>query len=79
MDAWLLRRFPGRFLDEIDTQMDWARFMAAVKAEATERVEDRREMQMTGKLKAKDLSAADWEAIKRHDELLEEENAIEPH
>ena len=74
IDAWLLRRFPGRFLDEIDTQMDWARFMRAVKAEAVERVEDKRAMQLTGKLKAKDLSEDDWAAIKRHDEVLEAED-----
>jgi len=54
--------------------MDWARFMRAVKAEAVERVEDKRAMQLTGKLKAKDLSEDDWAAIKRHDEVLEAED-----
>ena len=73
MDAWLLRHFPGRFLEEIDTQMDWHRYMRAVAAAAAERIEDKRALQMSGKLKATDLDAATWEAIQLHDKLMGEE------
>ena len=79
LDAWLLRYFPGRFLDEIDTAMDWPRFLAAMEAGAAERIEERRDMLMEKKLKQSDLSAEDFAAIARHDELLEELNAVESH
>ena len=71
IDAWMLRRFPGRTLEELDT-VDWFRFMRALEAERIEKIEERRELHVTGKLEAKDLSTDDWESIKRHDELLAE-------
>ena len=67
----MLKRFPGRTLEELD-RMNWFRLMRALEAERIQGIEERRELQITGKLKAKDLSASDWEAIKEHDELLAE-------
>ena len=32
VDSWLISRFPGKTLEELD-QMDWARYMRAVEVE----------------------------------------------
>ena len=71
IDAWLLKRFPGRTLEELDS-IDWFRFMRALEAEKIERVEEKLELMTSKKLKAKDVSAADHKALIRHDELLAE-------
>ncbi len=67
-----MRRFPGRFPNEIEEGLDWFRFLRAVEAEHIERVEDRREMQVKGEIKSTDLLPSEWETIIEHDELLAE-------
>lgn len=64
----MLRRFPGRTLDELD-QMDWLRFWRAIEAERIEQLEDRRSAFLAGKLK--DLPAEDWEQIAEHETWID--------
>lgn len=67
MDAWLLSRFPGRTLEELDG-MNWGRYLRAIEAEAIGAVEERRALQITGTIKT--LTADEWERVKEHDRLL---------
>ena len=67
-----MRRFPGRFPNEIDEQLDWFRFLRAVESEHIERIEDKREMQIKGEIKPTDLLTSEWESILEHDEILAE-------
>ena len=52
--------------------MDWGRFLAAMAVDAVRSVEEKRLMQIQGLLKSDQLSTADWEAIARHERILEE-------
>ena len=70
LDAWLLKRFPGRFLEELDTLMDWNRFLRSLEAERAEQIEVRRSLYLAGKLKADDISADEWEVIEAHDAMM---------
>lgn len=69
IDSWLLKRFPGKTLDELDT-IDWPRHLRAWEAESIERLEERRRQQIAGEIPADSLSADEWERIKAHDALL---------
>ena len=61
IDAWLLQRFPGRTLDELDT-MDWGRYSRALEAAQLERVLAREALWKAGKLEQ--LDADDWALLK---------------
>ena len=69
VDAWLLKRFPSRTLDELD-EMDWPRYLRAMHAEQVEAIEEKRRLFMTDRLEAKDLTADEWEAIRDHDRWI---------
>lgn len=69
IDAWLLREFPGRTLEELD-RMDYLRFLRAVDARRMNQVEQKRsawfrEQEMK-------LSTRERRAIASHDKLLKE-------
>lgn len=68
MDAWLLRKFPGRTLEELDG-MDWGRFNRAMEAGRIEYIEDRRALGVEEPAK---LSAEEWAEIAELDELWEQ-------
>lgn len=61
IDAWLLTRFPGRTLEELDA-MDWARYSRALEAAQIERVLGREALYRAGKLQ--ELDADEWELLK---------------
>lgn len=61
LDAWLLGRFPGRTLEELDG-MDWGRFSRALEAGQIERVLQRETLWKAGKLET--LDESDWQVIK---------------
>lgn len=69
VDAILLRRFPGRTLEELDN-MDWMRFSRALKAESIIAVESQRTA--WSRKEVKTLEPDVWELIKEHDELMDE-------
>ena len=59
IDAWLLRRFPGRTLEELD-QMDWGRLNRALEAGRIERLE---ELRSIGTNDPSKVDPDDWAAI----------------
>jgi len=65
-DAFLLRRFPGRFLHEIDG-IDYPRHLRAWEAEAIHDLERRRDAHLAGKA---ELTPEEWQRILEHDTLL---------
>ncbi len=67
-DAFLLRRFPGRFLHEID-EIDLPRHSRAWEAERIHDVEQRRRANLG---RGVELTSEEWEQIREHDELLAE-------
>lgn len=68
MDAWLLRQFPGRTLDELDG-MDWGRYLRAMEADHMQTIEDKRIAQINGDIKADAITPEEWEQIKANDLL----------
>ena len=62
MDAWLLKRFPGRLLEEID-EMDWLRYSRALEAQYVDDIED---LRISG---GNDLSTEQWQEIKNNDAI----------
>jgi len=65
----MLRRFPGRFLDEIDN-IDWGRHVKAFEAQAIESIEETRAMFVAGDIPTlpPDIAAA----VVEHDKLIGE-------
>lgn len=67
LDAILLRRFPGRTLEELDT-MNWPRYMRAMAAERIMQAEEKRSLFLGGAIKT--MSEEDWQIIAENEELL---------
>lgn len=70
IDALLLKRFPGRTLEELDG-LDWGRHQRAVEAQMRLDIEELRAQSLKGKASAKDLPESVWEMIREHDALVE--------
>lgn len=68
LDAWLLERFPGRTLDELD-QMDFARYWRAVEVQRIQAIERLRTLQMQD---AYQPTPAEWRQILQHDAWVED-------
>lgn len=68
IDAWLLRKFPGRTLNELD-QMDYARYLRALEAQEISDIEQMRKVYLS-KSAPKEQDADIWTAIRSHDRLL---------
>jgi hypothetical protein len=66
-DAWLMKKFPGKTLEELD-QIDYGRLMQAIDADWIDQVEDRRILQMQGKA---EFTEAEAYAIEEHERLIE--------
>ena len=67
-DAYLLQRFPGKTLEELDG-LDWGRLMRAHQVRHIDQVEEVREMYLKGKYKPK---PEEWAAVLRHDRLIQD-------
>jgi len=65
----LLRKFPGRTLDELD-RMDWMRYQRAMEAQRILDIEGKRAAFTSGNLES--LSADEWLVVQENDRLLEE-------
>lgn len=70
IDAWLLRRFPGRMLEELD-RMDWPRYLRAVEVMQIQDVEAQRTASINHGGIDK-LPPAVFKVILQHDRLLRE-------
>ena len=67
-DAYLLRSFPGRTLEELDG-VQWPRLMRAMHVQEIERVEDVLPLFFKGTYQP---TAAEWRLILRHNRLERE-------
>lgn len=65
-DAFLLQRFPGKTLEELDG-IDWGRLCRALHVQQIDRIEDMREQYLRGKYKP---TLAEMSDVMRHDRLL---------
>ena len=55
--------------------MDLNRLYRAKQAERIQTVEQRRKLFLQGKIKGKDLDQSEWEMIRKHDELVGEQES----
>jgi hypothetical protein len=70
LDYWLLQRFPGRTLEELDG-VDWLRLQRAETVGRIVDVEQRRKAWHKSKDRKPDaFTAAEWRMIRRHDRLV---------
>ena len=67
-DAWLLSRFPGRTLEELE-HVDILRLLRARRVQMIAQAEELRKESRRSDTQSK-LDTAAWAAIKRHDKLL---------
>lgn len=67
-DAWLLSKFPGRTLEELDA-VDIPRLLRATRVQEIDRVESMRRLAVRAGSQSK-LEPSDWRAIRRHDRLI---------
>lgn len=65
-----MRDFPGRTLEELDG-IDYARLRRAKRSLEIERLESVRLQQAQGLLKGHQVTAKDWEALGRHEEIMD--------
>lgn len=63
----MLRRFPGRTLEELDA-MDWARYMRAMEAEKVMIAEEQRSAFLGGTIKT--MSEDMWNVVAENEEIL---------
>jgi hypothetical protein len=70
VDYWLMQRFPGRTLEELDS-VDWPRLMQAVDVEHIVAIETKRKQFTSGRVKRKDVTNYELRQFDRHDRLLE--------
>ena len=71
VDAWLLERFPGKTLEELDL-INWPRFMRAMEAQEFGDIEAKKAAMMKGLLKGSAVTRRDLARIKRNDTLYNE-------
>ena len=72
LDSWLLSRFPGRTLEELDN-MDWFRYLRAVHAGNIEHAETTLREFREGEKTQKNIDENTWRTIQENNELI---NAI---
>jgi hypothetical protein len=68
-DNYLLEQLPGLTLADIDG-MDVHRLARALQVRRIAHVEARRQLQVDGKLDAKQITPDEWRTIRYHDKLL---------
>ncbi len=70
LDWWLLQRFPGRTLEELDS-VDWLRLQRALEVGRIVDIEARAALYQEGKLQPEAIRPHEWRAIVEHDRLYE--------
>lgn len=71
LDWYLMQKFPGRTLEELDT-LDWLRLQRALEVGRIVELEQRHVLVMNGKLKADALNAWEWAQVRRNTALYED-------
>ena len=70
-DWWLLQKFPGRTLEELDG-IDWLRLQRALEVGRIVELEGKNTLVTEGKLPAESLTDQEWRQIRRHNALFDE-------
>ncbi len=70
-DWWLMQKFPGRTLEELDG-IDWLRLQRALEVGRIVELESRNTLVLEGKLPAENLTPREWTQLKRHNALFDE-------
>lgn len=68
VDAWLLERFPGKTLEELDN-MNWTRFMRAMEAQEICDIESKKSALTKGLIKGSSVTRRDLARMKRNDDV----------
>lgn len=68
VDSWLLERFPGKTLEELDN-IDWPRFMRAMEAQEICDIESKKTALTKGLIKGSAVTRRDLSRMKRNDEI----------
>ena len=68
LDAWLLEKFPGKTLEELDS-IDFARYWRAMAVQRVQMIERLRDLQQQDKYTP---TASEWTQILRHDRCMDE-------
>ena len=71
LDFWLMQKFPGRTLEELD-RIDWLRLQRALEVGRIVELEAKNTLVTEGKIPAESLTAREWAQIQRHNALLDE-------
>ena len=71
LDWWLMQRFPGRTLEELDN-VDWLRLRRAYEVGRIVDIEAKNALVLDGKLDGDALQPHEWQTIRRHNALYEE-------
>ena len=68
LDAWLLEKFPGKTLEELDC-MDFARYWRAMEVQNIQAIERLRDLQLKGSYQPQ---PSEWQRIRRHDRWIDD-------
>ena len=71
LDWWLMQKFPGRTLEELDN-IDWLRLQRALEVGRIVDLEAKNTLVTEGKLPAESLTAREWRQLQRHNALFDE-------
>lgn len=69
LDWWLMQRFPGRTLEELDN-LDWLRLQRALEVGRVVDVEEKRRLHLSKRIKEDAVTADEWAMIAAHDRLI---------
>lgn len=69
IDHWLLERFPGRTLEELDG-VDWLRLQRALEVGTTLNAERKRQQWLDQKITAESITPDEWREITHNDRLV---------
>jgi len=71
LDWWLMQKFPGRTLEELD-QIDWLRLQRALEVGRIVDIETKNTLVTEGKIPAESLTAREWAQLQRHNAIFDE-------
>jgi len=71
LDWWLMQKFPGRTLEELD-RIDWLRLQRALEVGRIVDIETKNTLVTEGKIPAESLTAREWAQIRRHNAIFDE-------
>ena len=71
LDYWLMQKFPGRTLEELD-RIDWLRLQRALEVGRIVELEAKNTLVTEGKLPTESLTSREWAQIQRHNALFDD-------